>query len=90
MRRIFETVGVEEDRRGTPARLYWRQRKFVVSRTLDQWRYCSKWWLSPKGEVRVYYQLEARVSLPRGQFSEPRIIEVFQQDGKWTLSYMSD
>jgi len=90
MRSVFEPIRVETDGKGTPARLCWNGRILIVSRVIDHWRYVGKWWLFPTGQRRTYYRLEARALLERQQLAEPRIVEVFQQDGQWTISYFCD
>ena len=90
MRHVFEPVKVETDQRGTPARVFWGRRTFVVSRVVDRWRYVGKWWLIPNGQRRTYYRLEARPTHGGGRLSEARVIEVFKQDDGWVLSYLCD
>ena len=90
MRRVFEPIQVETDQKGTPARVHWCGRLFIVSRVLDRWRIGGKRWLGPFQAPRLYYRLEARPVLERGWRGDPRVLEVFQQGEKWTISGLCD
>ena len=90
MRSIFEPIQVQTDGNGIPARVLWRGRTFVVARVLNRWRYVGKWWLNLNPQRRTYYRLEARPLLPHQQRGAARVLEVFKQDGTWTLSYLCD
>jgi len=90
MRSVFDSITVETDKKGTPACLNWNGRKFKVSRVLDRWRYVGKWWLFSGGQTRIYFRLEARPVLERQTLAPARTVEVFRQDGQWTLSYFCD
>ena len=90
MKSHFEPVTVTTDKKGTPARVVWRGRLFLVSRVVDRWRIGGQWWLGPMQAPRTYYRLEARPVLERGQLNDPRILEVFRQGKKWKLSDLCD
>lgn len=90
MKSIFEPIKVQTDRNGTPSRLLWRGRTFVVSRVINRWRYVGKWWLNLNPQKRTYYRLEARPLLGRHQSAEMRVLEIFKQDDTWTISYLCD
>jgi hypothetical protein len=62
----------------------------VVARVVERWRYRGKWWLLPYGQRRLYYRLEARPVYQQGQIESARLLEVFEENGAWTISYLCD
>jgi len=90
MRRVFEQIDVETDKRGRPEQLIWRSRTYAVSGVLDHWRYCGKWWLGDWGQQRRYYRLHVSPLVASQSTYGHRVLEVFRQGDDWTLSHFCD
>ena len=82
---------------GPPMQLCWRGRRYRVLEIVDRWSYRGRWWSDCclVGERRLYLRLlcipEDRATRSmRRDAEQGRVMEVFCQDGMWTLSRLLD
>ena len=70
-----------------PVAFFWRGRLYRVQVIQGRWRWCGAWWTTPTlaGRERVYYRLLC--AMPGGPETS---VEIYREEGQWTLSRLLD
>lgn len=87
MKLYLEPVQMTLTATGSPARLIWRRKSYLIINIEEQWLHCGQWWLTPQlqGLQRHYYRVLATTG-----GNSPLTLELYQEAGAWMLSRVMD
>lgn len=87
MKLYQEPVEVQCCPLGLPQRVRWRRKWHRVLQIEERWLYNGLWWTTTelRGECRRYYRL-----LGAPKTGSPLWLDVYEQEGVWTLARLLD
>ena len=87
MKLFCESVTVQTGPQKQPLLIFWRGKSYRVQAVQEIWEWRGRWWETPalRGYRRRYYRLLCHT--PQGNHL---CLEVYCQQGHWTLSRVLD